>query len=203
MHGDAVVAQRLGDQLADPGLLGGHQPRRHLDQRDLAPEPGERLPQLAADRPAAEDDEPVGPLLGGQRVGAGPHRDVVDAFHGRYDGRAPGADHERAGPPQPDPVGTAQHDLELAGRGDGRRAAQQAGTGVDQPGRGVRVVPVLGGLVAPAYRLGPVQAGCRRDEQRLARDARDVGALAADPERLDDSDVHAVRGQRLGHLLTA
>ncbi len=82
-HIDAVLAQVLRDEIAGLGLLLDQQPRGHLDERDVASEPGERLAELTPDRPAAEHDESPGKRsqipdgLVGEGLGVG-NQELID-----------------------------------------------------------------------------------------------------------------------------
>ena len=83
---DEGVALRLGARIerARLGLLPGEQLVEHLHDRHLAAEPPERLTELAADRPAADDRQPawlfaqVPDGLVGQRTGVGETGDGRD-----------------------------------------------------------------------------------------------------------------------------
>ena len=57
-HVDALGDEPLLHQRRDLRVLPGQQPRRRLDQRDLAAQAREGLRQLAADRAAAEHHQP-------------------------------------------------------------------------------------------------------------------------------------------------
>jgi hypothetical protein len=96
VQNDPIRAQPLGDKLARLRFLLGEHVTPPLDERDIAPKPAEGLAELAADRPAAENDEPARLLgevpdrLARQRIGLA---EALDAGHARarargYQGRA-------------------------------------------------------------------------------------------------------------------
>lgn len=58
-YGDALGLEPFAQYLGGPGFLAGHQAVHRLHEGDLRAEPGERLPQLAPDRPAAEYHQEV------------------------------------------------------------------------------------------------------------------------------------------------
>ncbi len=60
---DPVIAQDRGDPVRDVLVLDHHQARGVLDDRDLAAEPAEHLPELQPDVAAAEDDQVLGELV--------------------------------------------------------------------------------------------------------------------------------------------
>ena len=59
-HLDTVGDERPGDELRGVGVFPGEQAFGGLDDRDLGPEAGEGLAELAADAAAAEHQQPAG-----------------------------------------------------------------------------------------------------------------------------------------------
>ena len=121
------------------------------------------------------------------RVGAGRHDDVLRGVADAVD-----LDHARAGQPA--------------------RASQQADAPVRQPALLAGVGIARHHEVPPRQRGRDVDLRARaclaralhrlaRAQQRLRRDARPVGALAADQLSLDDGDAQPARGQRRSAVL--
>ena len=103
-------------------------------------------------------------------------------------------------------------DLHRAGAGEPAAAAQQVDAVVGEPALLAGVGVVGDHEVAPGQRGLDVDLGGRRrvargvdglarPQQRLGRDARPVGALAADQLALDDRHAQAALGQRAGGVL--
>src|SRR5918995_1418951 len=63
VEGDRALAELLRELLGGVRVLLRDQAREHLDDRDLGAEPGEDRRELAADDPAAQDDEALRKLL--------------------------------------------------------------------------------------------------------------------------------------------
>ena len=179
-----------------------------VDEHDLAAEAAHRLRHLDADRTAAQDDEPAGHLGHRGDLAVGPHALELAEPGDRRDERRRAVGHD-------DVPCRVSHAVDLDGarvrrggrcRGSGRcrdrramprRWCRCASTPCS---RAMRTSPststsrVRRGLVRVVGRLA-------RPEQRLRRDARPVGALAADELALDDGDSEPTLGERAGTVL--
>ena len=183
-------------------MLHRDEPRTGLDDRHRHAEPGEHLGDLAAGRPAAEDEQAARQLAGERRLLVRPRLDVGQALDRRQLRR--GADRD-------DDVGG----LELVGRAV---VGHRDPPATDDPGHApvddravvlerlhVRGVVGLGGARGPVDHVvaslggaGPrVVAALRVDvgamEQRLRGHAADVRARPAEPPLVDDGDGRAER----------
>jgi hypothetical protein len=93
---DAVAPQELLDRLGVAGMLGRHQPAARLDDRHRDAEPDVDLRQLAACRPAAEDEQALRQLASEGRLAVRPDPDAVEAGQRRPARLRPdGHDHVR------------------------------------------------------------------------------------------------------------
>src|SRR5205085_3791905 len=90
MERDPAPPEALRELLRRVGVLLRDQRRQHLDDRHLGAEAVEDRRELAADDPAAEDDEPLRHLRLGEQAGR------VDALR-RIEPRDRRAERERAG----------------------------------------------------------------------------------------------------------
>ena len=180
----------------------------HVGECHLAAEATHGLGHLDADRPAAEHEQAARDGLHAGRLAVGPH--AVELAQAR-DGR-----HDRIGTVRQDDVfGGVAHaiDLDHARPGEPAGAAQQLDAFARQPALLAGVGVVRDHEVTPGKHGVDVDLGARRcaaggmhrlarAQQRLGRDARPVGALAADQLALDDGDAQATLGQRAGAVLT-
>ena len=208
----AVTAQELGDRLGVAGMLGRHQAVAGLDDRDRDAEADVDLRQLAAGRPAAQDDEALRQLAGEGRLAVRPHPDAVEARQG-WDlrGRAD-RDHDLPSVDLVDLGVVADLDMSAARDPGGAPIAGRAGLlqAVDMR----RVVGLLGlsrpvdhevaGLRGPLPRIRGRVRGVLVGtvEERLRREATDVRAAAAEPQPIDDRDAGAARSGLVGGGLT-
>ena len=163
--------------------------------RDLAAQTAHGLPHLDAERPAAEDQQAARDGLHTRRLAIGP--DAVDLAQprDRRDERVRAARHHNM-------FGGVAHAIDLH---DARPAEPAAATPqIDTVLRQPALLPGVGVIgdheVPPGQRRLDVDVGTRRrvarvvhslarPQQRLGRDARPVGAFAADQLRLDESDA--------------
>ena len=100
---DPVRDQRAAHDVDGGGIVPG-QDRAPLQDRHRRAEPAVRLGELAPDRPAADDDEVLGPFCEVEDRLVGEVRRLGEARHRRYRGpRARGED--RPARPDPRPVG--------------------------------------------------------------------------------------------------
>jgi hypothetical protein len=160
----------------------------------------EELRQLDPDRTAAEDDQALGRPVGPDGVAARPVPDVLETLDRRKRRRRAGGDDEML------VLELAAVDCDDAGPRDARLASHELRALLGEPAFVPRVVAAARHLVAPPEhalgrevardRLGGAGSDARRGEhltrpqQRLRRNARVVGALAAREPVLDDRDVH-------------
>ena len=79
-HDHAVPLQRGPDRLGVARMVGRRQAWPRLDDRRRHAEPGVDLGELAAGRPAAEDEQASWQLAGERRLAVGPGGDVGDPF---------------------------------------------------------------------------------------------------------------------------
>jgi hypothetical protein len=93
---DAFGAEALGDHFRDFGIFADHDPRPLLDLRDLRAETGEGLRQLAADRAAAEDQQPARQFAQFPDGVGGEIADLLDAGNRRHEGPRAGGDDDAA-----------------------------------------------------------------------------------------------------------
>ena len=91
---DAVLLERRVDERRRLGVHAGQEPLGVLDERHLRPHAREELRQLAADRPAAEDEQRARHL---RRLGRLAVRPVVEALDRRPGRRATSRWRSRAG----------------------------------------------------------------------------------------------------------
>ena len=123
-HVDAGLLERLLQRPSRALVLAGKQLVEHLDDRDLAAEPGEDGGELAADHAAADDRQPRGHVVDRQQLVARHHARVVPVEDGEADRlgarrqddgvaleRAAVVEDEAAGAGERSPPG---HDLDLA-----------------------------------------------------------------------------------------
>ncbi len=182
---DPVAAQGLGQRRAERRGLARQHPVGALDDHHLAAETADDLRELDPGRPAAEHEQAARHDLHAGRLAGAPDalklsqprdrgHEVIRA--GRHDDVLGGV---------PDPV-----DLDHAGAGQPPRAPQQGDAAAGEPVLLPGVGPVRHHVVAPGQRVLNVDLGggarlaravhrLARAQQRLRRDARPVGALAA------------------------
>ena len=204
-----MPSRRRTSPSASPSGAGsrGEHVRGALDERDLAAEAAHGLRHLDADRSAAEDEQPARDRLHAGRLAVGPDALELAQARDRRDDRV-GAAGEH------DVLGGVAHavDLDDAGPGEPAAAAQQGDPFVGQPALLAGVGVVGDHEVAPGERRLDVDLGGRRRvaravhrlaraQQRLGRDARPVGALAADQLALDERDAQPALGQRARAVL--
>ena len=108
-HRDAIGGQHRAHRCAHLFVLARNEARRALDEGRRAAEPGEALREFAADRAAADDQQPRGALGQAPQRFRGQRRDVGEAGDRRQD---------RLG----------------AGRHDDASAGQAAPVDLDRPG---------------------------------------------------------------------
>jgi len=193
--GDTLRGQRLGGQLADARVLPVDEPARPLDDGDLRTHPAVELGELDADRAAADQQHPGGDVADVGGFPAGPHRHLVQALDGRADRLGSGGDHHvlcfQLLPGCLDPAGPGEPGGALDDRGAGLLVVLDLGGVIEVPDHVVVVIaqnrPVEDGGSHPG---GPAGLGprLRAAQQRLGRDARPVGAFAADQLPLDERD---------------
>src|SRR5690606_23026946 len=207
---DPRGAEVVGGERADPRLLPPEQPVAALDDGDGDAEAGEEQRGLDRHRAAADDHGPAGQVGGGVDVAAGPVGHAVQALDRRYDGLGPGGHDDVRGDQltvaDPHPARAGQAGGPLHDLGALRPVAVDLG----------RVVEVAYHLVAVGADRFPGQPGGAhavdpgrladhrgRPEHGLRRDARAVGALAADQLALDGGHPPAGAQQALGDDLAA
>lgn len=180
VEGHPVGLEGGGDDGAGGRLLLGEQAVAGLDELDGGAEAGERLGELAADRPAAEHDEGVGERLEvedrlvRQVAGLGEPGDRWEK------GRRAGGEDEAAGANGP-----------LAGgEGPGRHEAGRGGEELDalalERGSVLAGGDRRDGRPHRPERLGEGTAVVGRLDERLRGDATGERALAAGPVALDE-----------------
>ena len=175
----------------------------------MRPQPGEGLRELAADRPAAEHEEPRGQLIDIPHRLARESVDTVETLDARQDGRGAGRDDRLT-----EADALAVH-LRLAGAEKVRRAERDAGAhGVESFGGVLRLdradggvhVPhdrgeVDGDLARPHTELGARACAGRRiggGDERLGRNAAGPQAVPAHAVALDEQYVGAEARRSLG-----
>ena len=196
---DARSHEGRADGFGVAGMLGRHQPRAGLDDRHGHAEPGVDLRELAAGRPAADDEQALGQLAGQRRLAVRPVRDVADPVEGRdLGGGADGHDDVVTGQLRGGPL--VRH-VDPPAADDAPGPAEGPGARVLERFDMARVVGLLGvrravdHVVAAGRGAGPVVFGgvgrvTRRGvEQRLGRHATDVRARPAEPLLVDDRDA--------------
>ena len=131
---DAFGAEPTGDQPGGVFVLAWQQARAHFDLRDATSEPREGLGQLAADRPTAEDDHPIGALAQRPDVFRSQVIDLFEARYQRYERATARRDHDTARR-QHLLASVVVRYLHLPGRGNARPAEQdvyaQGGVALD------------------------------------------------------------------------
>lgn len=212
------LGQRLGDQLPGERLHPGQQAIAAYEHGDLRTE---RVPDgghLHTDDSPADHDEPAGDLLGARRLAARPRAGVLDA--GEVGDHGPAARADGDGVPGGEPVFRAvgRGDGDLFGAGQPAVAAEDVGPDPVEPSGLAVVLPVRGVLVAMGEDGGGVQrsldgaaqagdaagvgAGDDGAQERLARHAGPVGALASDQFRLDHGGGQPGGPGPVRHVLT-
>ncbi len=157
---------------------------------------------------AAQHQEPARQVGREQALRGGPGRDVGQALDGRRDRLAPGRDDQIGIGQRRGPVGGQRH-LHRARAGDPAGAAEHRDTRGSQPLRGPGVIEPAGHLVAARDRVLPGHAPACGQQQRVRRQAGQVGGFTADQPGLDErhglaaphhlgGDVHA-RGTTAEH----
>ena len=203
---DPVAAQDLAERLAQRLRLAGQHTLGTLDQHHLAAETADGLRQLHPDPPAAEHEQPARHRLHAGRLAARPHPvELAQAPDRRDDRLGAGGEHD---------VRRSCSGRRRPPRRRGRRAGRCRAAGrclVGQPALLAGVGVVGDHEVAPASAaststsaVAPRRArldGLARPQQRLGRDARPVGALAADQLALHHRHPQAALGQRAGGVL--
>ena len=180
-----------GQDLPGEGGLAGQQPRLRLDQRDLRAERGVDLRELTSGGSAAEHDEAARQVRRAQALGGGPGRDVGQALDRRRDRLASGRDDQvrigqrRARPPR---------HLDRPRAGDPAGATDHGDPRLGEPQRGPGIVQASGHLVPAGDRVLPGLAPARGQQQRIRRQAGQIGGLAADQPGFDDR--HGLTGAR-------
>ncbi len=178
-----------------------------VDQNHLATEPAYGLGHLHADRPAAEDEQSAGHRLHRGGLAVGPHAVELAQPGNRRDDRV-GAVREH------DMVGGVAYAVDLHGpdAGEPTAAAEQGDVVVGQPLLLAGIGVVGDHEVPPRQRPLDVDLGRRErlagavdrfpgTQQCLGRDARVVGALAADEFTLHDGHPESTGGERTGAVL--
>ena len=204
------AGQRLRRDRRDLVILAGEQALALLDQRDAAAQPRQRLRQLAADRPATEHRQPLRRLAQPRPQGvAGQEGQIGQAGQRRHGRRRTAGDDDGAG---------AQHlgrtvggrDLDMPGIEQpgtaGAHLHAQRGVALDRVVRGHRGHrlrhPRHHRAEIRAHRRGhqpelgratDLMRQSRSPDQRLARHAAGVQAVAAHVVRLDQRHLGAHR----------
>jgi hypothetical protein len=158
-HDGPVALQREANGLRVAGVLGRDQARTRLHDRRRDAEPHEDLGELAAGRPAAEDEQALRQLAGERRLLVGPGMGVGEALDRRDPGRRANRDdhvpcaelghrivagRHRDPPRRGDPAGTAEGGRACALERRDMRAVVRLGG----PGRAVdHVVATLRGTL--------------------------------------------------------
>ena len=204
---DPVPAQRLAERLAQRRGLAGQHAVGALDEHRLAAETAHDLRHLDARRAAAQHEQAARDGLHARRLAGAPHALELTQSRDRGHDRIRAGRHDDVLRGVPDAV-----DLDHAGAGQPARAAQQVDAPLRQPALLAGVGVVRDHEVPPGQRGLDVDLGARpgvaralhrlaRAQQGLGRDARPVGALAADQLSLDDGDAQSARRQRRGAVL--
>ena len=199
---DSVPAQGLAERLAQRGRLAGKHAVGALDEHRLAAETAHDLRHLDAHRPATEDQQAARDRLHPGGLAVGPHAVELTQSRDRRHDRIRAGRHDDVLRGVADAV-----DLDHAGAGQPAGAAQQVDAPVGQPALLAGVGIARHHEVPPGQRGRNVDLRARarlaralhrlaRAQQRLRRNARPVGALAADQLSLDDGDPQPARGQR-------
>ena len=196
---DALLREPLREQLARLRVDPPQQVAVAVDDRHARARAVEELPELDADRPAAEHEERRRDLTRPHGLVVRPVADVLDPGDRRDRRRGAGRDDERV------VLELAPLDLDDSGTGDARLAADERRALLLEPARVPGVVAAVRHLVAPPEHALEVELashrlrGARREpgggerlggsQQRLRRDARVVRALPAREVPLDDRDL--------------
>ena len=204
---DPVPPQCLGQSHAEGGRLSWDQPIGALDEHGLTTEPPYHLCDLDTGRATAEHDEAAGNRLHGRRFARAPHADqAVEPRNGW---------HERIRARRYDDmlrrVASAVH-VDHAGPGEPAHAPDQRDAPIRQPFLLSRIRIAGHHVVPPVQRRLHVHLGAGADvagaldrlprtQEGLGRDARPVGALAADQLPLDDGDPKPTRRDGPGAVL--
>ncbi len=216
---DALALEGLAELVTDEWLLPVQQPLIGVDDRHLVgPEPPPGLCHLHADCSAAEHEQPAGHGLGRGGATAVPEPDLGQPVDGWHGGAAASGDHDSAASDEPSgrPVGRLHVDDAFAHQAT--MAAYQCSPGTFEPLDLAGVVPIGGdpvaaGESAASTSSSPViasasarhSAGGREhlpgSQQRLARHARPVGALAAQELCLDHRYRESAVGAAAGDVL--
>ena len=200
-HVHAVMLERGLGQCRHLLVLADHHARQHLDLRHLRAEPREGLRQLAADRAAAEHDQPLRQLAQLPQVVGGQHLDLVEPRQRRHERTRAGGEHDvlRRQPlrgalvgrdldgPGVDQLGVAAHHVDAEAAIAFDRIVR-----LDRADHAVHAVHHLGEAELRAG-LGDAVVGGMADlldelgaaDQRLARHAAVVQAVAAHLAVLD------------------
>ena len=204
--GDAARREAIAQPRDQFGILLAGDGCR-LDDGDAAAEAGEGVGQLETDRAATEDQQVVGALLQVEDGGVGQVGNPVEAGDRRHRGGASGGDDDPAGS---EPTAIDRQ----AVRGDEAGfPAQHGGAERAEPGLGIggcdgcdHAMHVCLHRIPVDLRLRQANAepdgrarrlgGVRRGEQRLARDAAEVEAVAAHAVALDQRHATAQAARR-------
>ncbi len=165
----AAFPEGLGHVLADEGLHAGQQAPAPYEHRDLR---AEGLPgggHLRAHHSPAHHDEPLGHVLGGGRLAAGPGPCAGQSGQFGQDGAAAGADRDRVPGGEQVALALGAHDLDPARSGEAAVAAQDPDADGVEPVELSVVLPVADDLVPVGEDRRRVQG---RRPPRAAREAR-------------------------------
>ena len=184
---------------------------RALDHRDLAAQPYMRLRHLHPDRPAADDQQVIGPLAPVEEGFVGVIRHAVEPRDGRDKRRRAGGDHDPAGPDD----GVAG--LHFPGRDELAVFPDHRDAELFEPllavmrldrGNGLRHMLHRGGVIDLRRDIGHTERrgmglAVRRlgaGDQRLRRDTAEIQAVAPHPVPFQQHDrgahLHRARGHR-------
>jgi hypothetical protein len=203
---DAVRLERRLDQRGHVRVLAVQQLPAPIDQGHPRPQPRHRLGQLAADRPAPHDQEPAGRLLALEHRLVGQEPGLPEARNLGDRGAAAGGQHDVArpenGPADRDGVrgfegGLPEEDvdaepLEPLGRivrGDPRPHVLQS------PDDAAVIHRHAGGIERLKAGAAHPGGGARRGDERLARDAAVVQAVAPHQVALHEGDAPPQAGR--------
>jgi hypothetical protein len=198
------MAKSAPSRVRDVLVLAMGQAVIALDNRHAAAETAERLRQLEADIAAADDQQVAGNVIKLQRLDMRERTGLAQARHGVdfrsrpcVDDHVRAAQHARAAAAERD-FNRARRDETAAAEDELRaRLVVNVDVHVDQAGDHLAFALAHGAHVDVGIALGDaelraaeeIRGDLRAVDEILARQARDVGARAADPPALDDGNT--------------